>query len=124
MIDGTIARKTGTESAFGAKLDSLADLIFVIVASLKILPAIRFLPIIWIWIGVIAAIKIYVAILIIRRKEEASVHTIANKITGFLLFIWPFTVNIINVNYSAIIVCVAATFACIQELILSKRFSK
>ena len=72
----------------------------------------------------IAAIKIYVAILIIRRKEEASVHTIANKITGFLLFIWPFTVNIINVNYSAIIVCVAATFACIQELILSKRLSK
>ena len=82
MIDGTIARKTGTESTFGAKLDSFADLIFVIVASLKILPAIRFLPIIWIWIGVIAAIKIYVAILIIRKKEEASVHTIANKITN------------------------------------------
>lgn len=64
MIDGTIARKTGTESAFGAKLDSIADLIFVIVAAIKILPAINLASIIWIWIGVIAAVKIIVAILV------------------------------------------------------------
>ena len=28
MIDGTIARKTNTASEFGAKLDTVADLIF------------------------------------------------------------------------------------------------
>ena len=76
MIDGTIARKTGSESTFCVKLDSIADLIFVIVASIKILPSVSFIPLIWIWTGVIAAIKIYIAILVIKRKQEASVHTI------------------------------------------------
>lgn len=115
MIDGTIARKTGTESAFGAKVDSIADLIFVIVAAIKILPAINLASIIWIWIGVIAAIKIFVAILVFKKKQQKNFHTIANKITGFLLFIWPFTFYIVDANYSAAVVCVAATVACIEE---------
>ena len=29
MIDGTVARKTGTVSEFGSKLDTVADLILV-----------------------------------------------------------------------------------------------
>lgn len=115
MIDGTIARKTGTESAFGAKLDSIADLIFVIVAAIKILPAINLASIIWIWIGVIAAVKIVVAILVFKKKQQKNFHTVANKITGFLLFIWPFTFYIVDANYSAAVVCVAATVACIGE---------
>ena len=31
MIDGTIARKTNSASEFGSKLDTVADIIFVIV---------------------------------------------------------------------------------------------
>ena len=38
MIDGTIARKTGTVSEFGARLDTVADLVFLSVSLTKFLP--------------------------------------------------------------------------------------
>ena len=47
MIDGTIARKTNSVTAFGSHLDSIADLIFLTAASIKILPAI-YIPN-WLW---------------------------------------------------------------------------
>ena len=38
MMDGWVARRTHTASAFGAKLDTVADVIFVIVCLIKLLP--------------------------------------------------------------------------------------
>ena len=38
MIDGTIARKTGAVSNFGSRLDTIADFVFMLVCSIKILP--------------------------------------------------------------------------------------
>ena len=58
MIDGTIARKTNTASEFGAKLDTVADLIFVVACAVKILPSIQITVWLWIWIGLIALIKL------------------------------------------------------------------
>ena len=40
MIDGIVARKTGTASEFGSKLDTVADIVFVAVCLIKMLPAI------------------------------------------------------------------------------------
>jgi phosphatidylglycerophosphate synthase len=39
MIDGAVARKTGTTSEFGAKLDTVADFVFVAVCLWKLLPS-------------------------------------------------------------------------------------
>ena len=50
MIDGTIARKLGSESEFGAKLDTVADIILVAVAAYKLMPAMIISRMIWIWI--------------------------------------------------------------------------
>ena len=58
MIDGTIARKTNTASEFGAKLDTVADLIFVVACAVKILPSMQITVWLWIWIGLIALIKL------------------------------------------------------------------
>ncbi|MBQ3518484.1 MAG: CDP-alcohol phosphatidyltransferase family protein, partial [Clostridia bacterium] len=58
MIDGTIARKTNSISKFGSRLDTVADLIFVVVSLFKLVPAIHIPVWLWIWGGVIAAIKI------------------------------------------------------------------
>lgn len=54
MIDGMVARKRGTASAFGAKLDTVADLVMVTVCLIKLIP-VSDLPL-WliIWIAVIA----------------------------------------------------------------------
>ena len=40
MVDGTVARLTGSAGEKGAKLDSAADIIFALVSLIKIIPAI------------------------------------------------------------------------------------
>ena len=41
MIDGTIARKLGTSSKFGEKLDTVADFVFAAAALFKLLPVMK-----------------------------------------------------------------------------------
>ena len=38
MMDGAVARKTGSVSKFGSKLDSVADFVFIAVCLIKMLP--------------------------------------------------------------------------------------
>ena len=56
MIDGTIARKLGTSSKFGEKLDTVADFVFAAAALFKLLPVMKISMAIWIWTGLIAVI--------------------------------------------------------------------
>ena len=114
MIDGTIARKTNTDSKFGARLDSVADFIFVVAALIKLLPDMHIPQWLWIWVVVIAIIKIFNIISgIVCSKRLIVEHTIMNKITGFLLFLLPLTLSFIELKYSAIVVCSIATFSAI-----------
>ena len=116
MVDGTIARTTHTDSEFGAKLDSVADFIFVVISLVKLLPVIHIPRWLWIWILVSAIIKIINVIsgFICKRRLMVE-HTIMNKVTGFMLFILPLTFVFIELKYSAVVVCTIATFAAIQE---------
>ena len=115
MLDGFIARKSKTESEMGTKLDSVADIIFVIVAMIKIFPIINLSKGIIIWLALIVFIKLVNIICsYIYYKKIVFSHTIANKITGFVLFITPFTISI-NPIIIEIIICGIATFAAIQE---------
>ena len=81
MIDGAVARKTGTVSKFGTKLDTVAD----------------------------------IAAGYIRKKEFVSVHSVINKVTGGLLFIFPLTLTFIDLRCSAAVVCMVATIAAVNE---------
>ena len=116
MIDGTIARKLGTSSKFGEKLDTVADFVFAAAALFKLLPVMKISMVIWIWTGLIAVIKLINIISgFVVQKRFVTVHSLANKITGAVLFALPLTLSLIDVSYSAIFVCLAATFAAIQE---------
>ena len=116
MIDGTIARKLGTDGEFGEKLDTLADIVFVAAAAYKILPVMEIPKDIWIWIGVISLIKIINIISgFVVAKQFVSVYTVANKIAGLLVFLLPLTMAVVELRYSALGVCIVATFAAIQE---------
>ena len=116
MIDGTIARKTNGTSKFGSQLDTVADLIFVVVSLFKLLPAIHIPQWLWIWGGVIAVIKISNIIQgYVTKKQFISLHTIMNKVTGLLLFLLPLTVSFAELQYIAIAVCSIATLSAIQE---------
>lgn len=116
MIDGTIARKLGTADRFGERLDTVADMVFVVSAAFKILPVIDISGEIIIWIGIIALIKL-VNILsgIVMYKKFVAVHSSANKLTGALLFVFPLSITIVSTQCGAIIVCAVATFAAVQE---------
>lgn len=116
MIDGTVARKTNTVSSFGAKIDTIADFILVAVCLIKLLPILDIPVWLWIWIAVIALIKVINIISgAIMLKRMIVLHTVMNKITGALCFLLPFTLSFIDLKYSAIFVCAVATFAAIQE---------
>ena len=116
MVDGTIARKTNTASQFGAKLDTVADIIFLTVSLFKLLPEIHMQTWLWIWIGIIAVIKVCTHIWgIIRLRKIISLHTVANKITGLCLFLFPFTLLFMDLQYSAPAVCAIATFSAVEE---------
>ena len=116
MMDGWVARRTHTTSELGAKLDTIADIVFVVVCLVKLLPVLNITVWIWVWIGIIALIKIINIISgFIVQKRFVSVHSTMNKVTGLLLFVLPLTISFINLKYSATIVCIFATFAAIQE---------
>ena len=116
MADGIIARKTKTVSNLGAKLDTVADMVFVVVCSMKLLPMISLPILLWIWIGVIATMKVANIVWgFIHTKKLLAFHTVLNKATGLLLFSLPFTLQIIAPPYSIAVVCIVATIAAIQE---------
>ena len=116
MIDGAVARKMGTVSALGSKLDTAADFVLFVVCLIKLIPVIH-LPI-WltIWIIVIAAIKAINLISgYVMRKEMVVLHTVMNKVTGILLFVFPLTIKFMDLKYSGAFISAVATFAAIQE---------
>ena len=117
MIDGMIARKMGTVSNFGARFDTVSDFVFMFVCSVKILPILH-IPIgLWVWIVLIALVKILnIALVFICKKKLISIHSVLNKITGFSLFILPLTLTFVSIAYSVAILCVLATVAVIQEV--------
>ena len=116
MADGTITRKTGTTSTFGARLDTVADLLFVAVSLGKLLPVIRVPVWLWVWAGAIAVVKL-VNLMggFLRRKQIPSLHTLMNKVTGLCLFLLPLTVAFVELRYTAPAVCAVATYAAVQE---------
>ena len=116
IADGYLARKLGCVSKTGALLDSLADLVFVVCCCFKLIPAVAFPKWLWIWGGVIVAIKVINQIsALVMYKKFVFPHTVANKVTGVLLFVGvPLTVFLESI-VPMVIVAVVATFAAVQE---------
>ena len=97
MLDGFVARKTNTASRFGAKLDTIADYMFVAICLIKLLPV----------LSIISGFAV--------QKKFVAVHSVMNKATGALLFLLTLTIPVLPLKYSAIVVCALATVAAIQE---------
>ena len=114
IADGWLARKLKCVTKKGALLDSLADICFVACCTWKLLPIVDLPQWLWLWAGVIVAIKIVNQLSALVMYGHCSFpHTLANKATGFLLFIAvPMTAwSIIPIT----IVAAIATFAAMHE---------
>jgi len=116
MADGWLARKLKCCTTTGALLDSLADLAFVACCCWKIIPVLNFPKWLWIWGGMIVVIKLInqISALVIYKKCLFP-HTLANKVTGLLLFIAvPLTLYLESI-IPIVIIAVIATFAAVHE---------
>ena len=117
MVDGTVARRTKSASEFGARLDTVSDFVFLTLALIKFVPYLHIPTWLWIWIGVIAMMKIGNAVWgFVRTGKITFPHTVLNKVTGLLLFLLPMTIIFVDITYTLTIVCTVATMAAIHEV--------
>jgi len=116
MLDGFLARRWGVESKFGARLDSLADFVFVLAVGYKLFPWLKLPATLWMMTGLIALVKIINAICsyVVKHRIE-YLHTKTNKVTGFLLFIGVMTIGQSYFVPVAWMISCIALFAAIQE---------
>lgn len=119
VFDGYIARKTNTTSKLGEKLDSIADLIMVVVLMILLYPIINLTTQIIVWmviIGIIRAISIIVVY--VKYKTFGILHTYGNKITGLLLFMFPLSLALVQSDVLMYVICLVASISALEELLI------
>lgn len=118
-LDGWLARKTGTASEFGARLDSIADLLFYGILLLRLFPVFwQTLPTtIWFFVAAIVLIRLAAyAAAAVRYHQFASLHTWLNKLTGACVFLLPYVFAVSTGIAYCWIVCILALAAALEEL--------
>ena len=125
ILDGYIARKTKTESNFGARLDTIADLLFFIVMFIIMFDILLKDIKIIIFAIIILLIRIISIIILFKKYNKfAILHTYTNKLTGLMLFFIPFFIYLDNTNIMMYIIGVVALFSSIEELVINIKSKK
>lgn len=119
VIDGYVARKMGLVNDFGAKLDSYADIIFILSYLTVLLPILRLENDTILWMIIIFVIRITTIIIgYMKFGKFSSVHTNLNKLTGTLLFIFPFSLAF-SISYELLtLILIISTLASLEELLI------
>lgn len=121
VLDGTVARMLKKESKFGARLDSIADIMFYLLMLYRVLPTLIAVLPRWIWIivCVIALTRIgaYVTALI-KYKRFASLHSYLNKLSGFMLFLVPYFIFMSWFWIYCVVLCGIGLASSIEELLI------
>ena len=121
VLDGWLARKTGTASSFGARLDSVADLLFYGIILVRLFPVLwKALPVA-IWYAVAAVLLVRLSAYItaaVKYRRFAALHTWLNKLIGAALFLLPCAMAVsAGIVYSWTI-CILAFAAALEELLM------
>lgn len=119
VLDGWIARKSGKASEFGARLDSISDLLFYSVLLIRLFPILYETLPREIWYVVVAIIFVRLAAYItaaVKYHRFASLHTWMNKLTGALVFLLPYVLLISSGVEYCWAVCMVAFAASAEEL--------
>lgn len=116
MIDGPLARKLGAVSEVGSRIDSVADLLFVICSAIMVLPSIGLPLWVWLWgaaIGLVKAVGIIIGSSI--QRKLAIPHSVSNRLTGILLFCLPFALIRFDALIPTVIVCISGTASLFED---------
>ncbi len=120
ILDGFLARKLKVTSDFGAKLDSVADLLFYSVMFFMLMPTLwnTLYRSIWYAAAVALIIRLIAYLLAaIRFKTFASSHSVLNKITGVCVFIIPFLLLTPFTAEICWVICLVAIISSLNELL-------
>lgn len=120
IIDGTIARKTGSTSHAGAVLDSIADLLLAanlvkLVFSMKLIKKkLAIWLMVTLGIGMLSPIINY-----IKHKRIFFIHSIPCKICGAIISIVPFAIFFGFIEACLVFALICVTLAMIEICIMS-----
>lgn len=117
LVDGPVARITSGQSAFGAKLDSAADITFILCVAFAVLRSMVFPVWVVVFAGLIAAVR-FAAYTIGYRKFRtfATFHTWLNKATGLVLFLFPALLYLLGTNPACGVICGIGLMSATEEL--------
>lgn len=116
MIDGPLARKLNAADELGSRIDSVADLVFLICAAILVLPELNLPVWVWTWIAAIGIAKLAgIAIVSSRQRKLGIQHSITNKLTGILLFLLPFAIVWFGALIPAIVISAMATASLFED---------
>ena len=120
ILDGYVARKTNTVSSLGAKIDSFADLIMAVVVIFSLYPLIIAIiqTEVLIWVVLIAIIRLSSILIVLKKYKTFEIlHTYGNKVTGFLLLLFPLTMFFAQTDIYVYLVCAIASLSALEELV-------
>lgn len=121
VLDGYVARKTNKTTEFGAKLDSIADILYYAVMVFKIFPMLLSKLPFGFWCAVFAVVVVRICAYIVaavKFKCFASLHTYMNKLTGLASFTLPYAAPFQTLFGFCVVVWVLAAVAWTEELII------
>ena len=121
VLDGFLARRFKLTNENGARLDSIADIVFYAITAFKILPELCGIltAVNWYIIAAAALLRIIsYAVAAVKYRRFASLHTYMNKLTGFLVFTVPYIIFQPFAKPVCLIISIVAVIAAAEELII------
>lgn len=120
VLDGFIARKLKSASSLGAKLDSIGDFFFYSVLIIYLFKEQKeVVNTYWVFIMVIFSLRMLSIIIgVIKFQKLVMIHTIANKISGILIFFIPIFI-MLNIDEIIPIILLVSILASIEEIIMN-----
>ena len=120
ILDGMVARRFDACTEHGHTIDSVADVVLVVILLYCVIPVVSWEEWMVIWILVIAAVRIIAFVIgSVRYGRLAFVHTYLNKATGVLLFVSPFLLVIIGAPVTIAVVCCIASVSAAEYLYIN-----
>ena len=116
LLDGYLARRTGSASSAGACLDSVADAVFFGVTAVLFIPIIQWEG--WLVCSVAGIVLLRAAALAVGMAKYhilLLLHTALNKLAGLCLFFFPLCYAVFGIT-AAFPLCAVAGLAALEEL--------
>lgn len=119
VLDGFLARHFHVESVAGARLDSAANFLLTAILLWTLWPVIQPGETALILIGITILLRFGAAVTArIRFGRLGFLHTMGNKLTGALLFLYPFSLPLGMGQLPLILPCSVALLTAAEELII------